>query len=253
MGYKCDVCNFETSSVKILNIHKRSEHINEIKSKMKCDMCEFGASSRIDLERHNKSYHKCANCEFRTEKQTDLLKHKKNAHKIKCSTCAFEAGTKEEVKKHSDGRHESKIYQCDRCDYSSPHQGVLTIHVKNKHLGVRFELVGLGLSAQNAITKQRREEIWRFTSRRCTMESFTTAICAIIRPAPKEVLVCTRNQNIDDNRDGGGRRPCLRAFKQFYGLHYSHSHYSDHKRNQARPTADKTIAKIFPKTPKLKK
>ena len=92
MGYKCDVCNFETSSVKILNIHKRSEHINEIKSKMKCDMCEFGASSRIDLERHNKSYHKCANCEFKTEKQTDLLKHKKNAHKIKCSTCSFEAG-----------------------------------------------------------------------------------------------------------------------------------------------------------------
>ena len=98
MGYKCDVCNFETSSVKILNIHKRSEHINAIKSNMKCDMCEFGASSRIDLERHNKSYHKCANCEFKTEKQTDLLKHKKNAHKIKCFTCSFEAGTKEEVK-----------------------------------------------------------------------------------------------------------------------------------------------------------
>ena len=31
------------------------------------------------------------------------------------------------------------------------------------------------------------------------MESFTIAICANIKPAPKEVLVCTRNQNIDES------------------------------------------------------
>ena len=45
-GYKCDVCNFETSSVKILNIHKRSEeHTSEIKSNMKCAcVCNTTAS-----------------------------------------------------------------------------------------------------------------------------------------------------------------------------------------------------------------
>ena len=60
--FKCNICDYETTTQKCLSIHRGTKHKNgvdvkEVKETFKCDTCWLTFSSKETLTKHKKGMH----------------------------------------------------------------------------------------------------------------------------------------------------------------------------------------------------
>ena len=138
--HMCSKCDYKARQKLSLDAHfmKHSEE-----KPFKCDICDFATTSKEYLHLHKKAAHsidkpyKCKSCEKSFIKEQCLIRHIRThtgEKPYKCDACPFKAAQKIEVNQHIKYRHSNeRPHQCQFCSYASVHLGNLNRHVKRKH------------------------------------------------------------------------------------------------------------------------
>ena len=137
--YNCKYCKYKTNNINELNSHI---NIHLGINPFKCDKCDFNTTSLEDLEKHKK-YHKkiCHKCGYFAENLEELKEHKAKNHKIKdpaykCYDCNYKTNHPEELKHHRIKEHEKNLSCTVRgCTFLANNIDELNSHM-NRHLAV---------------------------------------------------------------------------------------------------------------------
>ena len=105
-----------------------------------CQECKFQATSRVRINRHQKSIHeglkyKCIECNF---KGRDLKTHMKLLHdninsKFQCKECDYQVSIEALLKRHHDSVQKRITYQCSECTYQATRKSDLKSHKEAIH------------------------------------------------------------------------------------------------------------------------
>jgi DNA-directed RNA polymerase subunit RPC12/RpoP len=100
--HRCDKCAMTYNDVKVLQLHKKSEH-----ETMKCTKCFALLKNKAEMDRHTKSSHtfKCPHCGNTFEEYTNLQNHISANHTVDCQTCGGTFNTVEALKAHQEKSH----------------------------------------------------------------------------------------------------------------------------------------------------
>ena len=111
----------------------------------KCDYCQYETTSRQDLLTHKQKYDhhkkwKCERCPFITRVGKYQLKiHINDIHdkvrKYPCPQCEYAATNQGSLWKHKRFVHQmgEKKWKCDKCSYASVQSGNLVNHIRHVH------------------------------------------------------------------------------------------------------------------------
>ena len=139
--FKCNLCEFSSTSEKGLKTHKSRMHTashNEDGASSsypkQCDICEKTLRTKEEMKKHLKTHSyirpvfKCEKCEFCCETELTMEVHQGKNHdtNFECGLCGFLAKTEEDLDLHL---FTCEIYLCDDCSVR-----LKTISDLKKHL-----------------------------------------------------------------------------------------------------------------------
>ena len=122
-----------------LSVSKKRKHQFD-QFQYACDQCDYVASYRSKLIKHNNVKHKgirypCDQCDFAATQPSTLKKHKKSMHegvRYPCDQCNYVATWQSALIRHKNAKHKGVRYPCDQCDYVATHASALKRHKKAK-------------------------------------------------------------------------------------------------------------------------
>ena len=120
MIFKCDRCDYESTSYNLLRRHIKVEHDN--KKLFTCDNCnrQFTQISALNVHFNN----------FHTEHSEEDLT---------CGICGYKATSKQRLRQHKTKAHrQKKLNECERCDYTNEKIAAVELHVKTFHFDMRY-------------------------------------------------------------------------------------------------------------------
>jgi len=134
--FNCQLCNYSCAHKGIFRKHK-TRHMNN------CNICKFEATSKRKLNLHILNTHpgekpyKCTLCEFRAPMKPLLNEHRKT-HMGKiflCELCDFRTLSINEllINQHMKGHEGAKIFICYPCGYKSLKKSCYRRHMRKKH------------------------------------------------------------------------------------------------------------------------
>ena len=143
---KCNICDYKTTHRINFKRHKESVH-QEIKP-FKCSICDFESAWEPNLKKHIESVHegikpfKCHICEYKGRQKSDLKTHIESVHDgikpFECNICGYKAAFKVRLKKHIESVHEGiKPFKCNICDYETTEKSNLKRHIESIHEGIK--------------------------------------------------------------------------------------------------------------------
>ena len=132
---KCEECSGVFCSTKLLQKHKRLDHLE-----FSCKLCKKSFEDKAHLKRHSQValdedltlINKCELCNVSFCTVLDLMKHRKNSHKptIECDHCNKKFSSKLGYVKHTAKKEEKP---CDECGKLFCNAQDLKLH-KNWHI-----------------------------------------------------------------------------------------------------------------------
>ena len=140
-NFKCEYCDFETSSERGLNVHIKRKHTDMKADKypVECDFCEFNARSESEMRFHLKNVHtaadsnyKCLDCDFCAFNEISIQVHQGRKHEdgYECGLCDLKTDSLEMLNLHLTT---CESYQCYRCNFRVHHISDIKEHIKEKH------------------------------------------------------------------------------------------------------------------------
>ena len=140
-NFKCEYCDFGTSSERGLYVHIKRKHTDMKVDKypVECDFCEFDAKSESEMRFHLKNVHtvtdsnfKCLYCDFCAFNEISIQVHQGRQHEdgFECGLCDFKADSLETLNLHLTT---CESYQCYRCNFRVYHISDIKEHIKEKH------------------------------------------------------------------------------------------------------------------------
>lgn len=138
--YSCDMCNFKTPVLSLLeNTHKK---IHSEEKNFKCDQCEkafknskqlknhrrlhrisaCSISTNAIIQNHSEIIHKCQKCGSTYAHAKSLKDHICKEDNFSCSICGKLISSKSAFKLHlltHDKNSENLRYKCDNCQYTT--------------------------------------------------------------------------------------------------------------------------------------
>ena len=150
----CDQCDFQTSTIKKLNLHSQSKHFG---TKYPCDLCDFKATQQQGLRDHRQRKHgiifqpepkqpqffNCGFCSKELQTKKGLRLHLESKHGTndfaKCEKCDFKTAIVKNLFNHVQSVHEGVRYSCQHCAFKATTKGNLTVHTRTKHEGRRYK------------------------------------------------------------------------------------------------------------------
>jgi hypothetical protein len=136
--YACNWCEYQATTLRNLNRHKRAVHVG---IRLSCNQCEYQTRVLVTLKRHKQSQHEgvrylCNQCDYQAKDPGCLTRHRKSKHegiKYSCDECEYQATLKSSLNKHKQSLHEGVVYSCDQCEYFATQKSSLRTHKKGKH------------------------------------------------------------------------------------------------------------------------
>ena len=136
--YACSWCEYQATTLRNLNRHKRAVHVG---IKYSCNRCEYQTRVLGTLKRHKQCRHEgvkypCNQCDYQAKEPGYLSRHKKSKHegiKYSCDECEYQATLQSSLNKHRQALHEGVAYSCDQCVYFATQKSSLGTHKKRKH------------------------------------------------------------------------------------------------------------------------
>ena len=139
--FKCENCDFETTSERGLNVHIKRKHTNMKADKypVECDFCEYNAKSESDMKFHLKNDHtathsnfKCLDCDFYAYNDISVQVHQGKCHEdgFECGLCDFKTDSLETLNIHLTT---CESYECYNCNIRVHHISDVREHIKEKH------------------------------------------------------------------------------------------------------------------------
>jgi len=137
---KCDLCEYESTSVGGLEKHRQVKHDKVTYS---CDQCDFHVKYKSSLRRHIQAIHEgkaflCSFCDHKSTAASHLRTHVESQHegiRYGCDTCGKQFKQKIHLKVHDDTMHKGITYSCTYCPYVARQKGHLNHHIRTIHLG----------------------------------------------------------------------------------------------------------------------
>lgn len=142
--FKCDECDFKSTSKHGLKVHLTIKHTNitDEKYPRKCDLYEKQFVNHTEMKRHMKSHSykeakvKCEDCEFVFEKFEIMEVHMGKFH-TDCFECGLRERNIECLETHL---YTCEIYRCRRCFHKENSISKIKAHAENKHPGIQATL-----------------------------------------------------------------------------------------------------------------
>ncbi|KAB0791010.1 hypothetical protein PPYR_02810 [Photinus pyralis] len=136
VSFKCKECEYVTKLKGNLKVHAV---VHSGERNFPCEYCPYKATQSSSLKTHVRLKHgkprklKCELCKYTTALRGNLKKHavvhtgEKN---FKSPLCDFRAGQSSTVTTHIRlcHRQDAKMFQCEHCQYETPHKGNLKKH-----------------------------------------------------------------------------------------------------------------------------
>ena len=145
--FRCDLCEFTSKLNRSMKTHIQKQHMDQ--SVITCDICNHESTSNSTLAEHIlnahmkknpevvihelKSYH-CDQCAFTAVNEQTLRDHVKTKHQslsLECEFCPYTAPLHVNLRRHVAVSH-AKV-KCDKCNFSSSSEFVLTLHKEQHH------------------------------------------------------------------------------------------------------------------------
>ena len=108
--FPCSLCNEVFNIKKTLNAHKFKVHGDTSVTHYKCDHCDYATTTQSHYQDHvnashtRETLHKCPHCDFTTYRNGGLKAHISDVHKkrrnFKCAKCPAEYINSRELNKH---------------------------------------------------------------------------------------------------------------------------------------------------------
>mgnify|MGYP003324695666 CR=1 FL=1 len=117
--YKCDHCDFKSTSQTLSKRHQQSVHKEVLHA---CDQCDHKATAKGSLDEHTETQHKnnkiqCNECDYKAATTTNLEKHKESIHfKYTDPEKSIQENINVAPKKL---KYVSKRIQCENCEKNS--------------------------------------------------------------------------------------------------------------------------------------
>jgi len=141
-SYFCNQCEFKSTSEKNMKKHSDNTHNTTYYKKHSCDQCDFFSNDKPALKKHIYSQHtglkkpkKCYYCGFSTFDKSELKTHNIMNHQVKLSNDSeVKATHKLELQNHLATTTQSKLFQCEKCRYSTYKEALLDQHLQKNML-----------------------------------------------------------------------------------------------------------------------
>ncbi|XP_044747481.1 zinc finger Y-chromosomal protein 1-like isoform X2 [Coccinella septempunctata] len=175
----------------------------------KCDLCDYVANRKWDLENHTNSVHlnikkhECHLCDYVTSRNWDLQKHVNGVHlnirKHKCHLCEFAASSKTVLDNHVKSVHLNiKDHKCNLCEFPSYENQKLDVPIKCVHLKIKenkCHLCDYDTSTKGSLRKHIESVHMRIKNHKCNLCEFAASTKSILDSHVKSVHL-----KIKDNR-----------------------------------------------------
>ena len=140
-NFKCEHCDYETSSERGLNIHIKRKHTNLDTNNypVECDFCDFKLNSESEMKFHLKNEHtstdtsfKCLDCDFCADNEISIQVHQGRCHGggFECGICDFGADSLENLNIHLNN---CESFECYRCSIRVYNISDMKKHINEKH------------------------------------------------------------------------------------------------------------------------
>ena len=157
--YKCNLCDFQTSSESYVRTHRRAEHEGVV---FRCQLCDYQSKVKTGLTIHIKSKHEgkkfsCNECNYNATTKKSAEIHMESRHQGKIYSCKggnYTSYYADSVNRHRKAKNLQNFNYCSHCDYKSLWHNVMMRHVNNMHIGViqaKQMRVNLGFSRDHLI------------------------------------------------------------------------------------------------------
>ena len=147
-NFKCETCNFTTTSKAGLKIHMKRKHteIDNEQFPKSCELCDKILKSKSQLKVHLQEHsyklisYQCSFCNFIAEDRVDIDIHigKEHEKNIQCGLCAVIVKDIAELETHL---AMCEIYKCEKCGDVFKNLKDLKVHFLEDHKNEKSELV----------------------------------------------------------------------------------------------------------------
>ena len=145
--FKCDQCDFDTTSKKGLNIHKKRKHTNykTVEYPKSCEVCEKSIISVKEMQKHMRTHsftgeyshyrdsnYNCEDCDFTSKTIETMEVHVGKCRKenFECGLCEYTGETLENLEIHLAS---CEIYECEDCQLRTRFLKDLKTHIETDH------------------------------------------------------------------------------------------------------------------------
>eukprot|EP00090_Calanus_glacialis_P009104 TRINITY_DN17451_c0_g1_i1.p1 TRINITY_DN17451_c0_g1~~TRINITY_DN17451_c0_g1_i1.p1 ORF type:complete len:506 (+),score=76.97 TRINITY_DN17451_c0_g1_i1:159-1520(+) len=208
---KCDLCEYVASTVQRLEQHREVKHD---KITYSCNQCDFEVKYKASLRRHVQAKHEgiffyCTLCDHKATTASHLKTHVEGQHEgitYDCDICGKMFKQKGHLKIHDDSMHKGVTYSCTHCSYISRQKGHLNHHIKTVHLGQphKCEICGM-IYAHNG---QLKVHMLRDHNDKGIQPKFMCDICNFF--TGKEIYLCRHIERKHTNKSKCPRRKSKR-------------------------------------------
>ena len=140
-NFKCEHCDYETSSERGLNIHIKRKHTNLDTNNypVDCDFCDFKLNSESEMKFHLKNEHtstyssfKCLDCDFCADSEITIQVHQGRCHGggFECGICDFRADSLKNLNIHL---NTCESFECFKCCVRVYNISDMKKHINEKH------------------------------------------------------------------------------------------------------------------------
>ena len=158
-SHTCDLCGVMFKLKSTLENHILTKHRDPVNARTyQCEMCEFTSKCEVSLNTHIQFRHRegrcvCSFCDFETLDSTELSRHLRTEHDFgkdltpkksqnekiyKCTQCKYSARSPQALRVHVKVKHVGIRFKCEKCDFTCTTKQQLRVHDSNKHLGVKY-------------------------------------------------------------------------------------------------------------------
>ena len=131
-----------------MKLHMMTVHL---KTKFKCQQCDYVNSNINMITRHDKDHHDsrevfrstCGACEKHFNNLGELKKHIESVH------CSHFENRRKKKKKEEYQKAEDKLFPCKNCPYSSDVLQNIKLHIERRHLCPKFNCKNCGFECKN--------------------------------------------------------------------------------------------------------
>ena len=144
--FQCAICEFEATSLPLLNAHMQAKHTDKERDTHLCNKCEKSFPYRFLLENH--ICFKCNKCSFIGNSSIAIASHVQANHekvsvqietniRFQCELCDYTYKYNIQIKKHRQAAHNStdtnEEFPCEECNLSFGNSKYLEEHMQSYH------------------------------------------------------------------------------------------------------------------------